>query len=98
MNRFIINLRSIETSTADPLDPQSNQQVSTLGFRIPDSILGNMGQPLDYGADEMNGDDESASTDANGDVSVHGSGEEGVTNPGDLQGLFPGPSGYSGTT
>ncbi|GJE94697.1 hypothetical protein PsYK624_108680 [Phanerochaete sordida] len=45
INRFIINLRHV----ADPAVETDLSQASTLGFRIPTTMLGNIAEPLEDG-------------------------------------------------
>lgn len=49
MNRFIINLRSLDT-TAEPQASSHAQrwsQFSVPNFRVPESLLGNIGEDLE---------------------------------------------------
>jgi hypothetical protein len=47
MNRFLINLRSV-----DQQHPLSTSRSSLPQFRVPESILGNIGQFLTHGMEE----------------------------------------------
>lgn len=49
MNRFIINLRTLDTSAMGSSEEQCFSRFSMPHFRVPNSILGNIGQPLEYG-------------------------------------------------
>jgi hypothetical protein len=57
MNRFLINLRSLDGSGISSSAAQHFSQYSVPNFRVPDSILGNIGQPLNYGIVHDNADD-----------------------------------------
>ena len=66
MNRFLINLRSLDSSPDLESSPE-DQSLSRFGlaFRVSDSILGNIGEPLvyeDYSLDDA--DWEVASTES----------------------------------
>jgi hypothetical protein len=57
MNRFLINLRSLNSSGVSSSDAQHFSQFSTANFKVPDSILGNIGQPLDHGTEHVDVDE-----------------------------------------
>jgi hypothetical protein len=49
MNRFLINLRSLDHSGISSSAAQQFSRFSVLSFRVSDSILGNIGQSLNHG-------------------------------------------------
>ena len=54
MNRFIINLRTLGTpSPAD--ETQHFSRFTAPNFRVPETILGNIGEPLTHGDRELTG-------------------------------------------
>lgn len=50
MNRFLVNLCSLDVSGPPRSASQETSRFSTLNFTVPDSVLGNIGQPLAHGA------------------------------------------------
>jgi hypothetical protein len=55
INRFLINLRSLDDSgISDAANAQPSLQ--SMSFRTPDSVLGNFGQPLDHGSEHEDED------------------------------------------
>ena len=50
MNRFFINLRSLDHPASTNTDAQHFSRFSIANFRVPESLLGNIGQPMDDGA------------------------------------------------
>lgn len=66
MNRFLINLCSLDRS--EPLNSASQEtsRFSTLHFEVPDSVLGNIGQPLDYGIPDVEAHDETTTREERG--------------------------------
>lgn len=60
MNRFIINLKSLNTanSSQNSSGQQRWSRFSTPDFCIPDSFLGNIGEDLQHGHEPADGDNE----------------------------------------
>ena len=83
---------------SDGFETQRSLQMSKVGFRVLDSVLGDICQPFDYSAEDVDGDNESASVGAIAALSVGGTEDEGGTNLGRSEELGPGPSCSSGTT
>jgi hypothetical protein len=67
MNRFLINLRSLDHHGTSNSDAQHFSRFSAPNFRLSDSIIGSIGQPLDYGEAQANADQD---TDINVDTSI----------------------------
>ena len=59
MNRFLLNLRSIDTQGATSLTPDDFANFTAPNFRVSGTILGNIGQPLDHDLNEELVDDDS---------------------------------------
>jgi hypothetical protein len=59
MNRFLINLRSLDHPGTSDSDAQHFSRFSALNFRVSNSIIGNIGQPLDYGTEQADADEDS---------------------------------------
>ena len=51
MNRFLINLRSLDNSGRENLESQHFSRFDPVNFRVPDNILGNIGESLDDGTE-----------------------------------------------
>ena len=49
INRFLLNLRTFKTGSYEAATTQPSQ-VSSIGFRTPESFLGNIGESLDHGS------------------------------------------------
>lgn len=65
ISRFLLNLRQLGTSEVEDSEHSGHrdspsQHMSTVNFRLPDSIVGNMGEPLEHGVDIEEGEDDSA--------------------------------------
>ena len=61
MNRFILNLRSFDAASSASQAVTADAHLSKFSapnFRVPDSFLGNIGEPLDAGATEYTYDDD----------------------------------------
>jgi hypothetical protein len=58
MNRFLINLRSLDFAGTANSDAQHFSRFSVANFRVPESILGNIGQPLEHSSEQGDADDE----------------------------------------
>jgi hypothetical protein len=58
MNRFLINLRSLDHSGISSSGLQNFSQFSTANFRVPDSTLGNVRQHLEYNVVHANEDED----------------------------------------
>jgi hypothetical protein len=67
MNRFLINLRSLDHSSTSNSDAQHFSRFSARSFRVSDSIIESIGQPLDYGEAQADADEDA---DTNRDTSI----------------------------
>lgn len=58
INRFTINLRSLDNEEAliSTSAAQHFSRFSVPNFRVPESVLGNIGEPLQYGGESIEGD------------------------------------------
>lgn len=63
MNRFLINLRSLDNPSSADSGTQRFSQFSIANFRVPESILGNIGEDLEHGGVTVN-EDADADSDA----------------------------------
>ena len=72
MNRFLINLRSVDSPSSTNSEAQHFSRFSVAGFRVPDSILGNIGESLRHGTDAA---DENNLSNADGIDDLRGNGE-----------------------
>ncbi|KAF7794603.1 hypothetical protein EIP86_005739 [Pleurotus ostreatoroseus] len=52
LSRFIINLRQFDIRISNSTVTQQRSRFSTITFRVPtkDEVIGNLGEPLDFGA------------------------------------------------
>jgi hypothetical protein len=67
MNRFLINLRSLDHPSTSNSDAQHFSRFSAPHFRLSASIIGSIGQPLDYGETQADADEDA---DTNRDTST----------------------------
>lgn len=59
MNRFMLDLRSLNgvNNTDSSSEYPFQSRASSPDFRIPESVLGNIGEPLQYGQEGFDDDD-----------------------------------------
>jgi hypothetical protein len=69
MNRFLINLRSLDHPGTSNSDAQHFSRFSASNFRVSDSIVESIGQPLDYGEAQADAD-EDADTNMNTSIAA----------------------------
>ena len=81
VQRFMLNLRQLNQGVSEDWSQAQNAIQSSVSFRAPARALGNLGEPLDYGASLNRYEDENdLGMSATGSQTRHGSLEEGSGN------------------